>query len=95
MKRYEIMFILNPDLNESEINSEMEKIKNSVSKRDGRADEFSVWGRRQLAYPVKKFQEGIYLLGYFELSETVPQELSGEWKLSANILRFLILKKEK
>jgi len=95
MKRYEIMFILNPDLNESEINSEMEKIKNSVAKRDGKTNELNIWGRRQLAYPVKKFQEGVYLLGYFDLSEKVPQELSEEWKLSANILRFLVLKKEK
>ena len=95
MKRYEIMFILNPDLNESEINSEIEKIKDSVTKRNGETNELNIWGRRQLAYPIRKFQEGVYFLGYFNLSEETPQELSGEWKLSANILRFLVLKKEK
>jgi len=95
MKKYEIMFIVSPDLNESEINSEMEKIKNSVTKKDGRVEELNIWGRRQLAYPIKKFHEGVYLLGYFELSSKIPQELSREWELSANILRFLILKKEK
>ena len=95
MKRYEIMFILKPELSESKIDSEVEKIKNAVAKRNGRVDELNIWGRRQLAYPVKKFQEGVYLLGYFELAEKTPQELSKEWKLSSDILRFLILKKEK
>ncbi|MDP8234228.1 MAG: 30S ribosomal protein S6 [Candidatus Saelkia tenebricola] len=95
MKKYEVMFILNPDLNDAEVNSEMEKIKSSVTKRDGRVHELNIWGRRQLAYSIKKFQEGVYLLGYFDLSAKSPRELSGEWELNANILRSFILKKEK
>ncbi len=95
MKEYEIMLIVSPDLTEDELKSEIEKIKNSASKNRGEAAELNVWQRRQLAYPIKKFSEGVYLLGLFKLPQGAPRELSKEWKLNPNILRVLILKKEK
>lgn len=94
MKAYEMMFILRPDLNDKDVNPEMEKIKNSILKHNGESREFKIWQRRKLAYPINKCQEGIYLLGYFKLPQKATYELSKEWRLNPNILRFLILKRE-
>ncbi|MDD5613555.1 MAG: 30S ribosomal protein S6 [Candidatus Omnitrophica bacterium] len=94
MKKYEIMFILRPDMSEAEAISEMDEIKAKITKKNGKVLAFNIWQRRQLAYPMKKFQEGIYVLGDFEMPESASIDLAGEWKLDANILRFLIVKKE-
>jgi small subunit ribosomal protein S6 len=95
MRRYEVMFIVKPDLDDSGLQEQMEKIKKTVSKYKGETEELNLWQKRELAYPINKIKEGIYLLGYFKLPEQAPQELSREWRLDGNILRFLILKKEK
>ena len=95
MRRYEVMFIVKPDLDDSGLQEQMDKIKKSVSKHKGEVEELNFWQKRELAYPINKIKEGIYLLGYFKLPEQGPKELSREWRLDSNILRFLILKKEK
>ncbi|MDP8216355.1 MAG: 30S ribosomal protein S6 [Candidatus Kaelpia imicola] len=95
MKKYEIMLILNPDMSDTDIDSQMSKIKDSVVKLKGKVVQFDIWQRRQLAYPIEKFQEGVYLLGEFEMPEEIVKGISGEWQLDSNILRFLIFKKEK
>ena len=94
MKNYEIMFILKPDLDEDGLRAEMDAIKESVSKKRGKTEELNIWQKRQLAYKIKKFKEGIYILGLFKLSSDSPRLLSKDWRLNSNILRFLILKKE-
>lgn len=94
MREYEIMFVLRPDLGDGELDSLLGKIREDILKRKGAVTEFNFWQRRQLAYPIGKYTEGIYLLGYFKLPQEAPRELSREWKLNLDILRFLILKKE-
>jgi len=89
------MLILNPDMSDADISSQISKIKDSVAKLQGKVNQLDIWQRRQLAYPIKKFQEGVYLLGKFEMPEDIVKNISGEWQLNANILRFLILDKEK
>jgi small subunit ribosomal protein S6 len=90
---YEIMFLLKPDIKEEELNAEIEKIKESVKKLKGETIELSLWAKRKLAYPIKKYGKGIYYLGTFKLSESAPQSLSKDWKLDENILRTLIIRK--
>lgn len=93
MRRYEIMFILRPDLKEENLNGEIDKIKENIKKLGGEILELNPWGRRRLAYPIKKFEEGVYYLGYFKLPEDAPLALNREWRLNDNILRTLVLKK--
>ncbi|MDP8253792.1 MAG: 30S ribosomal protein S6 [Candidatus Kaelpia aquatica] len=95
MKKYEIMLILNPDMSETDVDSQISKIKDSVAKLKGKVVQLDIWQRRRLAYSIEKFQEGIYLLGNFEMPEEIVKVLSGDWKLNPNILRSMILKKEK
>ncbi len=95
MKRYEVMLILNPDMSDSDIESQISKIKDSVIKLKGKVAEFGVWQRRRLAYPINKFKEGVYLLGDFQMPEDIVKGVSEEWQLDSKILRFLISKKEK
>jgi small subunit ribosomal protein S6 len=95
MREYEIMFILRPDLKEEEVETELKKIRDSVEKNKGQTKELNIWQRRKLAYPINKFEDGLYLLGYFDLPEEAPAELSREWRLNTNILRFLIMRKGK
>ncbi len=89
------MFILNPDMNDTDIEAQISKIKDSVVKLKGKVVQFGVWQRRQLAYSINKFQEGVYLLGYFEIPEDTVNTVSKEWQLDSKILRFLISKRDK
>jgi small subunit ribosomal protein S6 len=95
MKKYEIMLILNPDISDTDIEVEVNKIKDSIVKLKGKVIQFGVWQRRKLAYPINKFQEGLYLQGEFKMPESIVKGLSEDWQLDSKILRFLILKKER
>ncbi len=94
MKDYEVVFIFRPELSQDELDSELENIKKSVLKHDGKAEELKFWQKRELAYPIKKQKEGSYVLGHLKLSQNAPARLPGEWKLNPSVLRFLILEKE-
>lgn len=82
MRKYELVCILHPDLDEAAFNAALEKIKGWVVESKGTVDKVEVWGRKRLAYVIKKQKEGQYVL----LNVTLPPEATAV--LDQN-LRFL------
>jgi len=70
MRKYELVCILHPDLDENAFNGAIEKVKGWIGEAGGSIDKVDVWGRRTLAYAIRKQREGQYVL----LNVSLPAE---------------------
>jgi len=93
MGEYEVMILFKPILVEDIKKNTVSKIEKFVEKNKGKFTEVENLGKRLLAYPIKKFDEGNYIEYSLELDASVLDEFKKELNLMDNVLRFLILKK--
>jgi small subunit ribosomal protein S6 len=91
VRTYETLFIVNPDLEESDINKTVDLIQETITAGGGTLIKVDRWGKRQLAYQLRKKREGYYVLIYFEAMPTVITELQRRFKLTDTILRHVVL----
>lgn len=89
MREYESVFVLNPSIEDSQVDAEVQKIREFLSSRQSEITEIQKWGRRKLAYEINKNKEGIYTLIRFNAEAEVPVELDRRYRLNENMLRFL------
>lgn len=92
MNKYETLFIINSTLEEETVNSTVEKIK-SLIETSAKLENVDEWGKRRLAYPVKDYDEGYYVLMNFEAESDFPSELERVLKITEEVLKYLIIKK--
>jgi small subunit ribosomal protein S6 len=92
LRDYEILFILPPDLDDDEATAATERVRTLVTSRGGEVKSLDLWGRRRLAYPIKRYHEGVYHLGKFSLGPDQESELDRTLRLNEQVLRHLILK---
>ena len=90
MKKYEVMFIAKP-FEEAEVDPIVEKVTNLITKNGGNVEKVDRWGKRHLAYPVKKQADGYYVLINFEADPTIIFEIDRVMKIHETILRHLIV----
>lgn len=91
MKSYEAMFIVNPDLNEDTKKDLFTKIKDAITKNNGKVVSADIWSeKRKLYFTIKKCKEGIYYLVNFNANPQSISNITHEYKLNENILRVLI-----
>jgi small subunit ribosomal protein S6 len=94
MRHYETLFIINPDLTEEETAATVEKFAAILTDAGSTMVKVDHWGRRRLAYEVKKFSKGYYVLfEYGALPETVA-EMERNFKIDERVIRFMTVKKE-
>lgn len=94
MKKYEVMFIAKP-VEETEVDPIVEKVTNLITKNAGTVEKVDRWGKRHLAYPVKKQNDGYYVLINFEANPTVIYEIDRVMKIQDEILKHMIVKNDK
>ncbi len=94
MNKYETIFIINPELDEEATKAVVEKFQNLITDLGGQIDNTDEWGKRKLAYLVKDFKEGYYVLMNFTAAPTVPQELERVYKITGDIIRYIIVRQE-
>ena len=80
MHTYETLFIVNPDLDESEINKAIEAVQDVITAGGGKILKVDIWGRRQLAYMIQKKTDGFYVLIYFEAPATLKCGFPYAWQ---------------
>jgi small subunit ribosomal protein S6 len=98
VRHYETMYIIDPDVSDDDVDGVVEKYKKIVADGGGTISEAGKWekGRRQLAYPINKKREGIYILMQFESDTAVPKELDRVFRINKEeILRHLIVRQDK
>ena len=94
MNKYEIMFIVKPDLEETAIKNEAESLKKVLTNLEAKIVEEKVMGQRELAYEIKKYKNGYYFLFVVEGSHEAIKEFDRLAGINENILRHLIISKE-
>ena len=92
MKDYEALFVLKPGQEES-IKKVTASITDSIKKNKGKILKEDNWGKRTLAYPVKKHKEGVYYKLNFSIGSLSIEPLNRTYKLNSGILRTLIIKR--
>ncbi|MDD8020285.1 MAG: 30S ribosomal protein S6 [Acidobacteriota bacterium] len=92
MNQYETGFIIAPSLSEEETSTLIIQMAEVVSTKKGRMIKQDIWGKRRLAYPIKRFQEGFYVFFDYEGSPVVPAELERKFKQTDSILRFMTVR---
>ena len=94
MRDYELVAIISPEVDEEGVSKIVDKVTQSINSRGGAVEEVKNWGRRKLAYPLRKFMEADYVLARFKLMPKSVKELEGEISASGDILRYLVVKVE-
>ena len=91
MNQFESMVIYHPDLTDNEASAENEKLLSLIKEFNGKMIKTDRWGKRTMAYPIKKRREGIYYINYFELPVENIDKLEKHYKISEKIIRFNML----
>ena len=92
MRQYELMIILDPDLEERTIQPSLDKFLTVITKADGTVDNVELWGKRRLAYDINKKSEGIYAVVNFTAESATAKELDRQLGLNEAILRTKLLR---
>ena len=95
MRRYELMIILDPWLEEQTVQPSLDQFLTVVSAGGGTVDKVDVWGRRRLAYEIDKKSEGIYAVIDMVAKPDTVRELDRQLSLNEAVLRTKILRPEK
>ncbi len=93
MTNYEVMFIINPTLEDEKKDATVENVQ-SIIAADGEVGKVDVLGMRKLAYPIEKKEEGYYVVVEFKGNPTLPYELNRKLKISDNVMRHIIINKD-
>lgn len=93
MRKYEMMYIVKPNLEEEARTEILNKVK-SIIEADGTVDSVDEWGNRRLAYEIEKLNEGYYVLVNYTAAVDVPKEIERNLRISDKVLRYLTVKHE-
>ncbi len=90
-KVYETTFIINASLDDPQIDAVAEKVKDLIVKNGGEMMEFVKWGRKRFAYPIKKRNNGFYIVMEFRAPGDIVSKLERHFHLDENVLRFIVI----
>lgn len=94
MRRYEVMVILDPSLDERTVAPSLEQFLGVVREDGGSVEKVEVWGRRRLAYDIAKKSEGIYAVVDLTAEPATVKELDRQLNLNEGILRTKVIRPE-
>ncbi len=92
MRKYEVVVIIDPEVDERQVNGLLDKPLAGLTKAGGAVDHIDVWGRRRLAYDIKKKSEGIYAVINLTAEPAVVKELDRQFTLNEQILRTKVIR---
>jgi small subunit ribosomal protein S6 len=92
LQDYELVYILNPDMTEEALETRVTGVSTFITAREGVVDAVDKWGKRRLAYPIKHFQDGNYILTKFKMSPSRSKELEANLRISEDIVRHLLIR---
>lgn len=95
VRQYEIMIILDPSQDERTVTPSLDKYLETVRKDNGKVVKVDVWGKRRLAYPINKNEEGIYAVIDLECESATVLELDRVLNLNDSVMRTKVLRGDK
>ena len=94
MRNYEIMFILSTQLTDEEKQAGIKLVEDTLAKTGAVEIKTEVWGDRKLAYPIKKKENGYYVLTLFQMDGTGLTEVEAKLNITESILKYMIVKND-
>ena len=92
MRSYEVAFIAHPDLDDASLTALVDKAKGWVAAAGGQVIQVDVWGRRRLAYPIRKQTEGQYILMQTQMTPVATREIERNLRLTEQVMRFQVIR---
>lgn len=92
MRNYELMVILDPEVEERTVQPSLDSFLKVVTADKGTVNKVDIWGRRRLAYDINKKSEGIYAVVDFTASPATAQELDRQLGLNESVLRTKLIR---
>ena len=91
LRDYELVLIINPEIGDEAVDAQINNLSQSITGKGGSISEIERWGKRKLAYPIRHFMEGDYVLARFRLKPVLCKELEANLRLSEEVLRHLLI----
>ena len=92
IRDYELVVIISPEVGEEKLSTTIDNITQFITERGGTISNTEQWGKKKLAYPIKHFMEGKYVLRWFKLRAALTKELEANLQISEEVLRHLLIK---
>ncbi len=90
MRKYELICIIQPELDETAFNGIVEKVKGWIGEAGGSVDKVDVWGKRRMAYPIRKQRDGNYVLLNVTLVPKATAELERNLRFLEPVMRHML-----
>lgn len=94
MRQYELILIVQPELDEDTTNGVIDRVKTSITENGGEVMKTDLWGLRQLAYEINDFREGYYVYMEVQFDPSYGTELKQNLRYVEPIIRYMLTKKE-
>lgn len=94
MRDYELVMIVSPEVADEAVPATVERVQSFITEQGGEVKEVDTWGRRRLAYPIDRFREGSYVVAQLSLQPETIKALEENLKLSEDVIRHLVVKRE-
>ena len=91
MRSYELVCIVQPELDETAFKGAVERVQGWVTESGGTVDKVDIWGRRRLAYPIRKQREGQYVLLNLSLEPKTASELERNIRFLEPVMRHMLI----
>jgi len=92
LRNYELVLIISPEVVGEVLDTTIDNISQFITEKDGIISSVEQWGKRKLAYPIKHFMEGNYVLTRLKMKPALNKELEAKLRISEEILRHLLIK---
>ena len=91
MRRYELMLLFQPDLEDDQLQAAVERVTRAIVNAGGGLTKISPWGKRRLAYPIQHHRDASYFLIHFDIEPAAVREIERGLLISEEILRHLVV----
>jgi len=94
MNKYELCVVVSAKLEDEGRAAVLDKVKSQVERFGGKISDVDEWGKKRLAYEIKKEHEAFYYFIHFEAEPTAPAELEKRVRIMENVLRYLCVRQD-
>ncbi|MAG15139.1 MAG: 30S ribosomal protein S6 [Dehalococcoidales bacterium] len=89
---YELIYIISPEVSDEALEISITSVSQFITGKGGSISDEERWGKKKLAYPIKRFLEGNYVLARFKMSPVWSKELEANLRISEDVLRHLLIR---
>ena len=91
LRDYELVLVISPEVVEEEFEAAINNVSRFITESGGIISDIERWGKKRLAYPIRHFAEGSYVLIRFKLNPAFGKELEANLRISEEVLRHLLV----